>query len=172
MSLDEALASKEIPNDIRKNLTLVDVKFFSFDKEVCEGQFVVHAEVAGEVREIFKKLLEIRFPIQRIVPVVAYEWDDDASMAANNSSAFNYRVIFGTDRLSNHSYGRAIDINPVQNPYILRNGTVMPAGARYDLTQLGTVTAEVAELFKSRGWTWGGDWTDRKDWQHFEKPAK
>lgn len=170
MTLDEALVGKEIPEEIKKNLTLLDVGFFSFGGEVEKGQLVVHSSLAEEVQEIFKELLEIKFPIQQIVPVVVYGWDDDASMATNNTSAFNYRLIFGTDRLSNHSYGRAIDINPVQNPYILQDGTVLPFGAVYDPAQLGTVTVEVANLFKSYGWDWGGDWQDKKDWQHFEKP--
>ncbi len=169
MTLGEALAGKDIPNDIKKNLTLISVKFFSFGGEVREGQLVVHAAVAEEVQEIFEKLAERRFPIQQIVPIVAYGGDDNASMAANNTSAFNYRVIFGTDRLSNHSYGRAIDINPLQNPYLQRDGALMPPGAHYDLTQSGTITPEIASLFKSYGWGWGGDWVPQKDWQHFEK---
>lgn len=170
MSLDEALAGKDIPDDIKKQLALITVPYLSFDGTTAEGQLVVHAEVAEEAREIFKKLFEMQFPIARMVPVVAYDWDDDASMAANNTSAFNYRVIFGTDRLSNHSYGRAIDINPVQNPYQQRGGATVPPGARYDPSQPGTVTTTVAELFKSCGWQWGGEWKERKDWQHFEKP--
>lgn len=170
MSLEEALAGKDIPDDIKNSVTLVAVPFVSFSGEVCEGQLVVHKEVADEVREIFKKLSDMRFPIERMVPVVAYQWDDDASMAANNSSAFNYRIIYGTDRLSNHAYGRAIDINPIQNPYVRSDGTAVPSGARYDLAQPGTVTDEVVGIFKSHGWTWGGEWSDRKDWQHFEKP--
>lgn len=169
MSLEEALAGKDIPDDIKKTLILVSVPFISFDGEVQEGQLVVHSSLTEEVQEIFKKLFEMRFPIQQIVPVVAYGWDDDVSMAANNTSAFNYRLIFGTDRLSNHSYGRAIDINPVQNPYTQRDGVVVPTGAQYDLSQRGTVTAEIAALFKSYGWEWGGDWQEQKDWQHFEK---
>lgn len=171
MTFDEALAGKEIPNEIKKSLTLVSVPFFSFDREVREGQLMVHAEAAGEIEQIFKKLCEIRFPIAQIVPVVAYGWDDNFSMAANNTSAFNYRVIAGTDRLSNHSYGRAVDINPIQNPYTQRDGENMPPGAHYDSAQPGTVTAEIADIFKSHGWSWGGDWKDRKDWQHFEKPS-
>lgn len=170
MTLGEALTGKEIPDEIRKNLVLVGVPFFSFDGEVHKGQLVVHTEVAEEMQEIFKKLLKMQFPIKQIIPVVAYAWDDDASMVVNNTSAFNYRVIFGTNRLSNHSYGRAIDINPVQNPYVQRDGAVVPPGARYNLTQPGTVTTEVASLFKSYGWDWGGDWNEQKDWQHFEKP--
>ncbi|NNM84128.1 M15 family metallopeptidase [Candidatus Parcubacteria bacterium] len=169
MTLGDALAGKDIPEDIKKNLTLTNVKFFSFDREVREGQLVIHAAIAGEVQEIFEKLAGRRFPIQQIVPIVAHNWDDNVSMAANNTSAFNYRVIFGTDRLSNHSYGRAIDINPLQNPYLQCDGVLVPSGACYDPTKPGTITPEIASLFKSYGWDWGGDWVQQKDWQHFEK---
>ena len=169
MSFEEALAGKEIPEDIRKSLTLVSIPYFSFERKVGEGQLVVHKDVAGDVEKIFKKLCEMQFPIQQIVPAVAYGWDDDASMSANNTSAFNYRIIYGTDRLSNHSYGRAIDINPVQNPYHWRSEIIMPSGAHYDLTKPGTITKEIASLFTSYGWNWGGKWK-HKDYQHFEKP--
>ena len=90
-------------------------------------------------------------------------------MLANNTSAFNYRTIAGTTRLSNHATGRAIDINPMLNPF-MRDAYVAPSGATYDTKISGTVTEKIAEIFKSRGWSWGGDWTDRKDWQHFERP--
>lgn len=170
MSLDEALAGKDIPKEIRESLVVTTVSYKCFEGKVRKGQLVVHTDVAEEVQEIFRKLLDARFPIAQIIPLHVYGWDDNASMAANNTSAFNYRVIFGTDRLSNHSYGRAIDLNPVQNPYTQRGGAVVPSGARYDPTQPGTVTADIASLFKSYGWQWGGDWQERKDWQHFEKP--
>jgi len=169
MTLEEALAGKEIPDEIRKTLTLVTVPYLSFDAAICEGQLVVHADLAREVQEIFSALGDLRFPIERMVPIIAYGWDDDASMAANNSSAFNHRFIAGTDRLSNHSYGRALDINPMQNPYTQRDGAVVPSGAAYDPSKPGTVTPEIAAIFKARGWQWGGDWEGRKDWQHFEK---
>ncbi len=167
--LDEALAGKEIPEAIQKSLALVTVPYLSFEGKAGEGHVIVHRELADEVRDIFKELFEMRFPIRQIVPVSAYDWDDAASMAANNTSAFNYRFISGTNRLSNHSYGRAIDINPVQNPYVSRDGAVQPLGASYDREEPGTVTAEVADIFRSRGWEWGGDWEQIKDWQHFEK---
>ncbi len=169
MSLDEALAGKDIPKDIKDSLTLVTVPYVSFDAEILEGQLVVHAELTEDVQRIFAVLCGMRFPIERMLPIVAYEWDDNASMEANNSSAFNYRFIAGTDRLSNHSFGRALDINPMQNPYTQYDGTVVPSGARYDPAQPGTVTQEVAAVFKSRGWVWGGDWDGHTDWQHFEK---
>ncbi len=171
MTFEESLAGRGIPEEIKKNLTLVSIRFFSFEGNEREGQLVVHGDVADEVRKMFDTLLEMKFPIEQVTPVVAYGWDDGASMAANNSSAFNYRLIAGTDRLSNHAYGRAIDINPMQNPYTQRDGLVVPAGAQYDLAHPGTITEHIASVFKSYGWEWGGNWAERKDWQHFEKPA-
>lgn len=171
MSLEEALAGKEIPGSIKKELVLITIFHISFDGEVRQGQLVVHTSVADEVQEVFKKLLKMRFPIKQIIPIVAYDWVDDASMAANNTSAFNYRLIQGTNRFSNHSQGLAIDINPVQNPYTQRDEVVMPIGSKYESTQPGTISAEVVSLFKSYGWSWGGDW-ERKDWQHFEKTGQ
>jgi peptidoglycan LD-endopeptidase CwlK len=170
MTLAEALGGKEIPEEIRDELTIVTVPYFSFAEMSGEGQLVVHTDLEEDVERIFEELRIMRFPIQRMVPIVAYGWDDNVSMADNNTSAFNYRVIAGTTTLSHHATGRALDINPVQNPYIGADGSVAPPGAVYDLSQKGTVTPEVVSLFKSCGWQWGGDWSDRKDWQHFQKP--
>lgn len=171
MTFEEALEGKEIPQEIRDSVTLVTVPYFSFAGTVMEGQLVIHTDLRDEVESIFRTLRGMRFPICRMVPVVAYGWDDDISMAANNTSAFNYRPIAGTIRISQHAYGRAIDINPVQNPYVGADGASVPPGAVYDTEQRGTVTPEIASLFKSYGWGWGGDWGDRKDWQHFQKPV-
>jgi peptidoglycan L-alanyl-D-glutamate endopeptidase CwlK len=103
---------------------------------------------------------------------VKYGWSDDESMAANNSSGFNYRYIAGTDKLSQHAYGRAIDINPLFNPYI-RGDVVDPPGGVYDPSRPGTLVAgdAIVQAFEARGWTWGGRWDTRKDWHHFEKPV-
>ena len=94
-------------------------------------------------------------------------------MEANNTSAFNYRPVTGGTRLSNHAYGRAIDINTFLNPYI-KGDIVLPHGARYDPNIEGTFTSEnpIVKTFIQLGWQWGGDWTDLKDYQHFEKPLK
>ncbi|MDB5244718.1 MAG: putative cytoplasmic protein [Parcubacteria group bacterium] len=169
MSLEEALAGKEIPSDVRSTLVIIDVPFLSFKDEESVGQLVLHRDVAKSAQALFATLFNMRFQIEKMVPIVRYEWDDDASMEDNNTSAFNYRLIYGTDRLSNHSFGRAIDINPMQNPYQRRDGTTVPLGSQYDLIQKGTVTPQIAELFKSKGWSWGGDWNEIKDWQHLEK---
>lgn len=171
MTLEQALEGLVFPEDIRATIALIDVRHIGFDGQLHQGQLVIHQAVTPEVTEIFEKLLEMRFPIERIVPVVAYQWNDDRSMVANNSSAFNYRLIAGTNRLSNHSHGLAIDINPALNPYTQKDGIIVPLGANYDPTKPGTITKDgpVVTLFSSHGWGWGGDW-ERKDWQHFEKP--
>ena len=170
MTLDEALRGKEFPREIRETLALVEVPYISFAGARQQGHLVIHESLAEEVREIFASLTEQRFPIAKVVPISEYDWDDEASMADNNSSAFNYRNIANSDQLSKHSFGRALDINPLFNPYVRQDGVVAPHGATYDPGRPGTITEDIARLFTDRGWTWGGAWTNRKDWQHFEKP--
>ncbi len=170
MTLEVALNGIEIPTNIRKELTIVDVPHISFDEKICEGQIVVHNEIAKDISEIFNILLKKMFPIMQVIPIVHYGWDDSISMIANNSSGFNYRLITGTNRLSNHSYGRAVDINPMQNPYTQLNGITVPRNSLYEITEKGTITEEIAQVFKSYGFGWYGD-RDQKDWQHFEKVA-
>jgi D-alanyl-D-alanine carboxypeptidase len=120
-------------------------------------------------------MYEARFPIRRMEPVDKYGGSDDASMAADNTSAFNCRPITGTtDRWSNHSYGRAIDINTIENPYV-KGGTVLPpAGAAYldrgDVRPGMIVAGDVVTTaFAAEGFGWGGDYTSLKDYQHFER---
>lgn len=167
-TLEDALSEKEMPDEIRNSLALITFQYAGFDGLEHRGQLVVHKKVTKELEEIFKILLEKKFPIEKAVPVSAYAWDDDASMADNNTSAFNYRLVHGTNQLSNHSYGLAVDINPALNPYVRRDGSVMPPGAQYDTSKPGTLTPEIVSVFTTRGWEWGGDW-ERKDWQHFQK---
>lgn len=170
-SLDEALSGLEIPAPIRMSQVLIEVPYLSFGAHEQRGQLVVHQELAEEVITIFEELHKQRFPINKIVPLVAYGWDDIASMEDNNTSAFNYRHIIATDLLSNHSLGRAIDINPLQNPYYALNGEVYPARAVYDPDEPGTLHKDSAavSLFKEKGWNWLGDREKHKDYQHFEK---
>lgn len=169
VTLEEALTGSSCPDSVRETLELLTLPFVGFDGQEHEGQLVVHRALASEVKDVFSTLFSMRFPIEKMIPIVAYGWDDVASMEDNNTSAFNYRVIMGTDRLSNHSFGEAIDINPLLNPYFARDGKVYPEGAVYDTRIPGTVTSGVVELFTSYGWTWGGHWESVKDYQHFEK---
>ena len=169
-TLSEALAGKNIPQDIKENLRLVDVYYYSFDNRLHKGQFIVDKRLVNDVRWIFEKLLENKFPIEKAIPVVKFNWSDEESMEANNSSAFNYRFVANTTRLSNHATGRAIDINPWQNPQVIK-GVASPEGAEYNPEAKGTITKNsiVVKLFKEKGWDWGGDWKTRIDFQHFEK---
>lgn len=169
-TLTEALSGKDIPKEIENDLRLVQVQYFSFDNKLHTGQLVIHKDLVNDIEWIFEKLKEKKFPIEKVVPVVEYNWSDDFSMANNNTSAFNYRFVANTTKLSNHANGRAIDINPLQNPQII-DGISSPEGAVYNPKAKGTITENsiVVKLFKQRGWSWGGDWKTRTDYQHFEK---
>lgn len=184
MNREEALRQNPAfpcPQDILDRQELVEVDFYDFDGEMAEGVIVVDRDCADDVRQLFELIFDDGFPIDSAIPVadLQFEWDDDRSMAANNTSGFNYRPITVADdglgaapggRLSAHAFGRAIDINPLLNPYI-KNGMIKPKGAMYDPAVPGTITADsfIVKFLKERGWTWGGDWTSLKDYQHFEK---
>ena len=160
------------PQGIFERLVIVPVLFYSFEDGVGEGSIVIDRELAGNIKELFEMMFREKFPLQSVIPVsdVRFGWDDERSMRANNTSAFNYRAIAGAGRLSNHARGRAIDINPFLNPEI-RGGVVRPNDTTYDPSRPGTIMADsfIVSFLKERGWTWGGDWTSLKDYQHFEK---
>lgn len=170
-SLADALAGTDAPLEVALTLALVHVPYTDFEGKSQTGQLVVHHELCEEIKEIFAALHHARFPIQKMVPIVAYHWNDEASMADNNTSAFNYRRILATDRLSNHSSGRAIDINPVQNPYFAHDGKVHPEGAMYMPSAPGTISADsiAVKIFKEYRWNWLGDRKENIDYQHFQK---
>lgn len=170
LSFDAAFAGKRVPLFIRRHFALLDIEHLGFDDEIHRGQIIVHATLADEVMEIFAEIRAAHFPIERMLPVCAFDWNDDASMAANNSSGFNPRRVAGTRRKSQHASGRAIDINPVQNPW-QHDGQTDPPGAIYDPARRGTLVENSAPViaFLRRGWEWGGHWTTMKDWHHFQK---
>ena len=162
--------SPDAPPAVLSRQALVTVHYPGFDGRLHEGQVVIDERLAPDIREVFRIARQSGFPIESVVPVAAFGWDDDRSMAANNTSGFNYRTVPGTRRLSRHAFGFAIDINPRRNPFI-RNGKSMPPGARYDPSQPGTLTPDgpIVRAFRRLGWTWGGDWRTLKDYQHFQK---
>lgn len=173
MSRQEALSGNKFPREILEKMQLVTVRYVGFDGVVREGQIVVHKDLATEVQEIFAEIRRAKFPIGKVVPVVNYDWDDYRSMADNNTSGFNYRgqvTPRGSSKaLSKHAFGRAIDINPMQNPYVAKN---QKGSSGYDPSMPGTLTTDsaVVKIFLKRGWKWGGNWSGNKDYQHFEKP--
>lgn len=136
-----------------------------------EGELVVAAALADDVARAFERLHAARFPIERMERVDLHGGSDERSMAANNSSAFNFRTIAGSDQLSLHGLGRAIDINPLWNPYVVGDVVHPPAGAAFlDRTRLrpGMIVrpGPVTDAFDAIGWEWGGDWSDPIDYQH------
>lgn len=170
LTFDEAIGGLNIPQSILNNLTLTDVFYYSFDGKLHKGQLLINKAVKEDIVEIFEFIKDSRFPIGKVIPIVQYDWSDEASTRDNNTTAFNYRFVSGTRIVSNHAYGYAIDINPMQNPYIKR-GKVLPEGAVYNPDMPGTITADsqIVKEFKKRGWSWGGNWRSVKDYQHFEK---
>jgi len=154
------------------HLAYLNIAYVDFDGNRQQGRMIVAAQIADEVLDIFREIYG--FPIARMELIDEFHATDYFSMAANNSVAFNYRYIAGTTILSNHAWGMAIDINPIQNPYI-RGDTVLPeAGRQYlDRTNVrkGMITRGdvVYTAFTSRGWTWGGNWASPRDYHHFEK---
>lgn len=169
-TFNEIFYNSKIPEEIKKDLKLISVEYFSFDDKLHRGQILIHKDLSNDIIEIFKVIKEKKFPISKVIPIIKYNWSDDSSMNDNNTSAFNYRYVKGTSQLSSHALGRAIDINPKLNPQIT-NKNNFPTSSKYDITVLGTISADsfLVKEFKKRGWQWGGFWKKNKDYQHFEK---
>jgi D-alanyl-D-alanine carboxypeptidase len=157
-------------------LAMVKFSYVGFDGQVHgDGEVVVLDAVADRVARIFHKLLDLRFPLQKAQPLNRYDGDDDASMADNNTSSFNDRAVAGGTHLSMHAYGLAMDLNPVQNPFLQGAGStprVSPKGGeRYlDRADIKPGMAEtVIDVFADNGFPiWGGDWHNPVDYQHFQ----
>jgi hypothetical protein len=157
-----------------ESLVVVDLTYWTFEGTVATGELVLNQEIESQTQMAFHSLFELGFPIRSIINVDAFNSDDGASMAADNTSAFNCRSIAGTDDWSNHAFGRAIDVNPVENPYIL-NGDVEPPGAQAYVDRVEgpglLVEGDAAlEAFLDAGFEWGGSWRNPKDYQHLELP--
>lgn len=158
-------------------LRIITMSHWNYAGSVSTGKLVVAASLANQVVEIFRDLYDARFPIERMELVDNYDGDDDQSMAANNTSAFNCRLVTGGSSYSEHSYGRAIDINPVVNPYVKGSTVLPPAGSAYvdrsfDAPGMIHANDEVVQAFAARGWIWGGTWSSLKDYQHFSTTGK
>lgn len=162
----------------REDLRYVHVRHMGFDGEAKDGELVVNKAIADDVLAIFEELYKADYPIEKVRLVDEYDADDEASMSDNNSSAFNFRFISHTTRISRHGLGMAVDINTRYNPYVKTvDGklSIEPAnGADYvdrskDFPHKIDHEDLCYKLFKEHGFTWGGDWTHSKDYQHFER---
>jgi len=165
-----------------RDLRYLRMTYRGFDGRDHHGEMIVHRSVAKEVTQIFGELYRIGYPIRRMQLVSRYNGSDFNSIEADNTSAFNCRPVTGGTKWSRHSYGKAIDINPIENPYISRNGHIAHKKSlkyglkgrkhRSNTPEDKAIIAKgdpIVRLFKSRGWRWGGGWHNIKDYQHFDK---
>lgn len=166
-----------------KDLKLLTIKHLGYDGKDKQGVLLVHKSVASNVEKIFQELYQIKYPIYQMELVIKYNNNDWESIEANNTSAYNCRKVQGTTKWSNHSYGKAIDINPIENPYISKKGYISHKESlkyakrvhKEDTLQDKAVLLkddEAVKIFKKHGWSWGGDWITIKDYQHFEYKRK
>jgi poly-gamma-glutamate synthesis protein (capsule biosynthesis protein) len=158
------------------DLRLVTATHRDLAGAVATGELVVAVGEADDVLGALEALFDAGFAIERMRPVEAYGGDDAASMADNNTSAFNCRTITGGTAFSRHAYGDAIDLNPVQNPYVRGERVEPAAGTAYVVRTAapGVILADgpVVEAFAAIGWSWGGAWTSLKDYQHLSATGR
>jgi D-alanyl-D-alanine carboxypeptidase len=159
-------------------LRLLLLDYWGFDGRVHRGELIVHRDHVRRIVGVFGKLFTARYPIQRLRLVDAYWADDDRSMAANNTSGFNCRRVSGSSSWSEHAFGRAVDLNPLRNPYLTRGGRVSPPTGRPYANRARRAAGmirggdTVVRAFAAAGWRWGGDWSGSRDYQHFSSTGR
>jgi hypothetical protein len=160
-----------------RDLRLVRVAYLGYDDRRHTGEVVVRSDAAPGIVAVFRRLYAATFPIRRLELVDAYGGSDFRSIEADNTSAFNCRFVDGTSRWSEHAYGRAIDVNPLENPYVSGGRTSHHASVPYlrrtpcrrGMACSGNV---LVRAFASIGWGWGGFWSGAKDYQHFSASGR
>lgn len=170
-TFEQAVAGTDAPQSVIDQLELITVHYYSTDNKLHRGQILTNKRIATDLREIFRDMRQLKFPIAKVIPVVRYKWDDEASMSDNNTYSFCYRDI----SYSKHAFGLAIDLNPFFNPnrwkpeYSYRKD--VPEGAVRDTTVPGTIyeSHPVVELFRKKGFFWGHNFRRNHDDHHFEK---
>ena len=194
MNIDRYFTISEIPDTIfefmqgrsykedciipRSDLRYLIILHRNMDGQSVVGELVVNKEISADILDIMRELYELNYPIEQVRLVDYYEGDDELSMAANNSSAFNWRTQTGSSaKISKHATGMAIDINPLYNPYYrfpYVNETVSPGGDLY-MDRMWDFPFKIDEdddcyrIFTEHGFKWGGSWNSLRDYQHFEK---
>lgn len=166
-----------------KDLVRITVPYVDCEGREQQGEMICNKAIEQDLREIFQELFENRYPIERISLISEYDNDDERSMSANNTSCYCYRTINGQKTLSKHARGMAVDVNPLYNPCVhVKTGKVEPASGKkyaYNRQRLkvnGKLKVSLIDkndlcyrLFTAHGFKWGGDWKNKKDYQHFEK---
>jgi hypothetical protein len=154
-------------------LRLLTLSYVGFDGHVHTGRIVANADAARALVGAFHRLFDARVPIRRMEPVDAFGGSDFASIEADNTSAFNCRPVSRGSGWSQHAYGRAIDVNPIENPYVSASGTTEHRASRpyLDRTRhrpgMAWAGGALVAGFNAQGWGWGGSWSGAKDYQHF-----
>ena len=160
-----------------EDLSTIQLMYWNPEGEIHWGHITIASMQAENVAKIFGELYEARFPIVSMRLIHEFNGSDDASMKANNTSGFNCRHIKNTNRWSQHSYGQAIDINPLWNPWVLGDRVDPPEGKAFidrNNPQPGIIRAGDATVqsFEKYGWKWGGYWKKTKDYQHFSASGR
>jgi len=161
-----------------RDLRVVRATHHGFDGRDRVGTLIVHRDVATRVLAVLRRLYADGFPIRRMTPVDAYGGSDFRSIEADNTSAFNCRYVDGTTRYSEHAYGRAIDVNPIENPYVGSSGTTSHAASRPYVRRtpfrpgMAVEGHALVRAFDAAGWGWGGRWSGARDYQHFSASGR
>lgn len=160
-----------------EQLRAIDATHWGYDGAVRSGRVIVHEAYADRIVTVLRDVYAARFPIEQMTPIDAYGGDDQASMRANNTSGFNCRYVAGTSSWSEHAFGRAIDVNPLMNPYVKGSSVDPPEGAPYAdrrRTDPGMIHGgdAMVRAFAAQGWKWGGYWSNGKDYQHFSATGR
>lgn len=160
-----------------EQLRALDLTYWGYDGAAHSGRVIVHEAYAERIVAVLRDVYVARFPIERMTPIDAYGGDDQASMRANNTSGFNCRYVTGTTNWSEHAFGRAIDVNPLVNPYVKGSSVDPPEGAPYAdrrRSDAGIIHGgdAVVRAFAAQGWRWGGYWSSGKDYQHFSSSGR
>lgn len=163
----------------RSSLRYIKVLHYTADGKICLGEMICNKRIANDLVDIFHKLFDARYPIEKMLLIDNYHADDELSMSANNTSCFNFRKRTRMKKLSNHATGCAVDINPLYNPYVNPRGSkafhVRPINGAPYADRKKSFRFKIDhhdlcyKLFVSHGFIWGGDWRRTKDYQHFEK---
>lgn len=176
--INKKIWAKSCPVDIER-LRIITVSYIDFDgNSHDDGKLICLDVVALSAIDVFRDLYEMKFPLAKINIINDYDGDDDASMEDNSCACFNYRDIANSTLISIHSYGLAIDINPIQNPFVMLDHTkgmaqICPIEGTNYMNRLnmrkGMVTEKVIAIFKKYGFTvWGGNWNTPLDYHHFQ----
>ena len=167
------------PDITFEELRYLHILHYNFDGESTEGELICNESIAEDLAEIFYELYRNEYQLEKVLLIDEYNGDDDASMEDNNTSCFNYRTIGESNNLSKHAYGLAVDINPLYNPYITYTGdgqeNIAPVSAQPYADRSASFPYKINtedlcyKLFIQHGFTWGGNWNNSKDYQHFQK---